>query len=56
MYVCVSCAWYPVRLEEGVIYPGTGVTDSFELPLGCLESNPLRFWKTIQYSFFQLDR
>lgn len=34
-----SCAWFPWRPEEGV-ESGTEVTDDFEPPCGCQESNP----------------
>ena len=31
--------WWPQRSEEGVRFPGTGVTGSCELPCGCWELN-----------------
>lgn len=33
-------AWCPERSEEGIRYPGTGVTDSYELPYGYWKLNP----------------
>ena len=36
-HVCAWCLWWP---EEGIGSPGTGVTDSCELPCGCWELNP----------------
>lgn len=42
--VCMSvhhlCAWYIQRLEEGIAFPGTGVTDGYKLSCGCWDSNP----------------
>jgi hypothetical protein len=35
-HVCASCLW---RLKEGIGSCGTGVSDSCELPYGCLELN-----------------
>lgn len=32
--------WGPWKPKEGMGFPGTGVTDSYELPLGCWVSNP----------------
>lgn len=36
MYVHLVCAWYLKRLDDGV---RTRVTDGWELPCGCWESN-----------------
>jgi hypothetical protein len=34
-------AWYPKKPEDGLGFPGTGVTDCCEPPCGCWESNPI---------------
>ena len=39
LHVCV-CTVCPQRSDESIRFPGTGVTDSCELPCGCWESNP----------------
>lgn len=38
MYVYTVCTWFPWK-SEGIESPGTGVTDSCELPEGCWETN-----------------
>jgi hypothetical protein len=38
LVLCV-CAWYTLRLEEGVKSPGVVVIDGCKLPCGCLESS-----------------
>jgi E3 ubiquitin-protein ligase NEDD4 len=42
MCMSVHCkyAWCLRKSGEGIRCPGTGFTDSCELPCGCLESNP----------------
>lgn len=38
---CTSCAWLvPMEPEEGIGFPETGVTDSFEPLSGGLKPNP----------------
>lgn len=41
---CVSVyhlhAWCSKRPEEGIVFPGTEITDSCEQPCGCWQSNP----------------
>jgi hypothetical protein len=40
MYVYVHvCAWCPWMPEQGVGFPGTGVTVDCEMPCGCWELN-----------------
>ena len=39
MYVYVPLAWDLWIPEEGIRSPGTGVTDDYEPPCGCWESN-----------------
>jgi hypothetical protein len=47
MMMGVQCSWKP---EEGIGWPGTGVTDACALPCGCWELIPgplreqSRFW------------
>jgi hypothetical protein len=40
-YISMHCMhmWYLQRLEEGVGFPGTGVTDHYELPCQCSALN-----------------
>lgn len=35
MYVHHGHAWYPLRPEEGIRIPGSGVKDGCESPCGC---------------------
>ena len=39
LVLCV-CAWYTLRLEEGVKSPGTKIKDTCEPPCGCWDLNP----------------
>lgn len=32
VYLCALCMRYPWKPEEGIRFPGTGVTDDCELP------------------------
>lgn len=41
MSVHYMSVWCPRRPEEGIGSPGTGVTDDWESPCGCWESNPV---------------
>ena len=46
MYVCVLCSCLvPKEARRRHQTPRTGVTDSRELPCGCLESNPRLLWE-----------
>ena len=40
--ISVHCnhAWYSLRSEEDIRFPGTGVTDACEPPCECLELDP----------------
>jgi hypothetical protein len=39
MSVHPVCAWYLCVPEEGIRFPGTGVTEGCELSCGCCHSN-----------------
>jgi hypothetical protein len=39
-YMCTICIPGGRKLEEGLRFSGTGVTDSRESPCGCEEPNP----------------
>ena len=39
----ICLALFYVHWCEGVRFPGTGVTDSYEMPCGCWELNPGSF-------------
>ena len=39
MDVCHMGVWCPWRSEQDIELPGTGVTDGYEPPCGCWESN-----------------
>jgi hypothetical protein len=41
MILVTMCSWYQCRPEQGIRSPGTGVTDSCDLPCGFWELNPL---------------
>lgn len=40
MYICAPCAWYLQKPEDCVTNFGAGMTNGYELPYGCWESNP----------------
>lgn len=40
IHVHHKLAWCQLRSEEGARYPGTGVTDGYELPNRCWELDP----------------
>ena len=39
VYFCTTVCALPARLTEDIGSPGTGVTDDYESPCGCLEMN-----------------
>jgi hypothetical protein len=42
--ICDMNAWCLQRPEEGIKFPGTGVTDGYEAPFRCREANQV-LWK-----------
>ena len=50
--LCTTCIQGPLHPKEGGQPPGTGVTDSFQLPCGFWESNPGPLEELIDQCFF----